>query len=104
MTDRSQTTSPAGPEAKLLVVEDEPNIRELLSARCGSPASSRDGRRRRERARPGQSEQPDLLVLDVMLPDIDGFAVIRRLREQGRARAGRVPHRPGRHRRQDHRA
>ncbi len=27
--------------------------------------------------------QPDLIVLDVMLPDIDGFTVTRRIRQEG---------------------
>ena len=32
-----------------------------------------------------QSEQPDLIVLDVMLPDVDGFEVARRVRADGLA-------------------
>src|SRR5258705_4141142 len=69
---------------RLLVVEDDPNIVELLSASLrfagfevtvvsnGADAvnSSRENR-------------PDLVVLDVMLPDLDGFEVLRRMREGG---------------------
>ena len=73
------------PEARLLVVEDEPNIRELLAtslrfagfevqvAADGSTA-----------IRMAAEQNPDLVVLDVMLPDLDGFTVTRRLRESGR--------------------
>ncbi|MFF0772894.1 response regulator transcription factor [Nonomuraea wenchangensis] len=73
--------SRAAPAAKVLVVDDEPNIRDLLSealelngfavrtAACGRQALEAVAR-----------ERPDLLVLDVMLPDLDGFAVARRLR------------------------
>jgi two-component system, OmpR family, response regulator len=71
-------------EARLLVVDDEPNIVELLStslrfagfevitATNGADAVATARRRR-----------PDLIVLDVMLPDIDGFDVARRLRSGG---------------------
>jgi two-component system, OmpR family, response regulator len=85
MTDRSQTASPTGPEARLLVVEDEPNIRELLSTSLRFAGfdvrTAGDGASALTLA---ESEKPDLLVLDVMLPDMDGFAVTRTLREQGR--------------------
>jgi two-component system OmpR family response regulator len=71
------------PEASLLVVDDEPNIRELLSAslrfvgfKVASAASGADALAAVAR------ERPDLVVLDVMLPDMSGFAVVRRLREE----------------------
>ncbi|GAB3686631.1 response regulator transcription factor [Angustibacter aerolatus] len=73
------------PEARLLVVEDEPNIRELLSTSLRFAGfdvhTAGDGATALQLA---QTQQPDLLVLDVMLPDMDGFTVTRRLREQGR--------------------
>lgn len=73
------------PEARLLVVEDEPNIRELLATSLRYAGfevhTAPDGASAIEMA---QREQPDLLVLDVMLPDMDGFTVTRRLREDGR--------------------
>ena len=85
MNDRTQTESPAGPEARLLVVEDEPNIRELLSTSLRFAGfdvrTAGDGATALALA---ESEKPDLLVLDVMLPDMDGFAVTRTLRDQGR--------------------
>jgi two-component system OmpR family response regulator len=71
------------PEASLLVVDDEPNIRELLSAslrfvgfKVVSAATGADALAAVAR------ERPDLVVLDVMLPDMNGFAVVRRLREE----------------------
>ncbi|MFJ2030839.1 response regulator transcription factor [Streptosporangium sp. NPDC087985] len=71
-------------EARLLVVDDEPNIRELLSAslrRSGfEVVTAVDGR---EAVHFAQRIRPDLVVLDVMLPDMDGFAVAGRLREMG---------------------
>jgi two-component system OmpR family response regulator len=75
----------ANPEARLLVVEDEPNIRELLSTSLRFAGfevhTAADGA---SALRLAESERPDLLVLDVMLPDMDGFSVTRRLRDQGR--------------------
>jgi len=81
-------------EASLLVVDDEPNIRELLSAslrfagfRVVSAATGAEALAAVAR------EAPDLVLLDVMLPDMDGFAVVRRLREEsgafGRSAAAR---------------
>ena len=73
------------PEARLLVVDDEPNIRELLTASLRFagfevyPAC--DGA---EALKLAEQHHPDLVVLDVMLPDLDGFTVTRRLRERGR--------------------
>jgi two-component system OmpR family response regulator len=68
----------------LLVVDDEPNIRELLAA------SLRHAGFDVQAAVDGQDAldqigrfQPDLLLLDVMMPGIDGFEVVRRLRADG---------------------
>ena len=69
---------------QVLVVDDEPNIRELVQVAlkfhgCSvtTAATGRDALRQAEAAR------PDLIVLDVMLPDMDGFEVCRRLRAAG---------------------
>jgi two-component system OmpR family response regulator len=73
------------PEARLLVVDDEPSIRELLTASLRFagfevfPAA--DGA---EALKLADQLRPDLVVLDIMLPDLDGFAVTRKLRERGR--------------------
>ena len=72
-------------EAKLLVVDDEPNIRELLSTSLRfagfEVVAAANGREALEAA---ESHNPDLAVLDVMLPDMDGFTVTRKLRASGR--------------------
>ena len=69
---------------QVLVVDDEPNIRELVQVAlkfhgCAvtTAASGRDALRQAE------SSPPDLIVLDVMMPDMDGFEVCRRLRTAG---------------------
>lgn len=72
-------------EAKLLVVDDEPNIRELLSTSLRFAGfeviAASNGREALEAA---ETHNPDLAVLDVMLPDMDGFTVTRKLRATGR--------------------
>ena len=74
-----------GPEAKLLVVDDEPNIRELLSTSLRfagfDVVAAGNGR---DALAAAETHNPDLAVLDVMLPDMDGFTVTRRLRAAGR--------------------
>ena len=67
--------------ARLLVVEDDPNILELLSASlrlAGFEVLTAAGGW--EALQIARRDRPDLIVLDVMLPDTDGFDVARRLR------------------------
>lgn len=68
---------------RILVVDDEPNILEVLELylrREGFTVDlARDGQRALELA---AERPPDLLVLDLMLPVIDGMEVFRRLRAQ----------------------
>ncbi|KGM14078.1 response regulator transcription factor [Cellulomonas bogoriensis] len=72
------------PEARLVVVDDEPTIRELLTTSLRFAGfevhAAADGTSALELVR---DTDPHLVVLDVMLPDMDGFAVTRRMRERG---------------------
>src|SRR3712207_8816485 len=81
----------SAPEARLLVVDDEPNIRELLSASLRyagfEVATAADGQKALALA---ESFRPDLLVLDVMMPGLDGFGVVRRLRQSGDRKSTRL--------------
>ena len=66
---------------KVLVVEDEYNLREVLRIQLEGDGyhvlTARDGREALEVALKGL---PDIVLLDVMLPQMDGFEVCRRLR------------------------
>ncbi|MDD9921032.1 MAG: response regulator transcription factor [Boseongicola sp.] len=68
-------------EAKILVVDDDPQIRDVLSVtldRAGFEAvTARDGREGLEKA---QTVRPDLAVLDIGLPEMDGLALCRAIR------------------------
>ncbi|TMR24924.1 response regulator transcription factor [Nonomuraea turkmeniaca] len=72
------------PAAKVLIVDDEPNIRELLSEALElngfAVRTATDGR---DALAAVARERPDIVVLDVMMPGLDGFAVARKLREAG---------------------
>ncbi len=65
----------------ILVVDDEPMVREVVTRyleRDGYRVeAAEDGREAIERCR---RLQPDLVVLDVMLPEVDGLTVLRELR------------------------
>ncbi|MCU1693886.1 MAG: two component transcriptional regulator, winged helix family [Frankiales bacterium] len=74
----------AAPEARLLVVDDEPNILELLSVSLRfagfEVATATNGADALNRVR---EFSPDMLVLDVMMPGLDGFDVVSQLRSRG---------------------
>jgi two-component system OmpR family response regulator len=72
------------PNPKVLVVDDEPNIRELVQVALNfhgcTAATAASGL---DALHLAGAYQPDLIVLDVLLPDLDGFEVCRRLRADG---------------------
>ena len=71
---------------KILIVEDEQNIVDILSfnlSRDGyDTLEAYDGRTGLQLA---LEQNPDLILLDLMLPEMDGFDVCRKLRESGSA-------------------
>jgi two-component system, OmpR family, response regulator len=69
---------------RLLLVDDEDNLRSMLQAalRYNGFEVVAVATGRAALASVGE-QQPDLVVLDVMLPDLDGFDVCRRLRADG---------------------
>jgi two-component system, OmpR family, response regulator len=72
---------PAARQTRILVVDDEPNICALLSATLRlTDFEVRTASGGSEALIAAEEFEPDLVVLDVMLPDLDGFQVARRLR------------------------
>jgi DNA-binding response OmpR family regulator len=66
---------------RVLVVEDEPNIRELVCLHLGLEGYACDGvGDGREALKRTEGERFDLLVLDVMIPGIDGLSLCRAVR------------------------
>jgi two-component system OmpR family response regulator len=84
MSGASEVMENESAEARLLVVEDDPNIVELLSASLRyagfDVATAVDGH---EALRTAREVRPDLMVLDVMMPGLDGFEVVRRMGAEG---------------------
>jgi two-component system OmpR family response regulator len=76
--------APAESEARLLVVDDEPTILELLAGTLRFAGfdvlTAVSGA---EALRAAAAGRPDLILLDVMMPDCDGFDVVRRIRAGG---------------------
>ncbi len=77
-------TPQQAPEARVLVVDDEPMIVELLDVSLRfqgfEVATAADGAQALDLAR---SFRPQALIVDVMMPGMDGFGLLRRLRADG---------------------
>jgi two-component system OmpR family response regulator len=70
--------------ARALVVDDEPSLTDLVSTVLKYEGFEvRTARAGGEAVRVCRDFQPDVVVLDVMLPDLDGFAVLEKLRAEG---------------------
>ncbi len=70
--------------ARVLVVDDEPSITDAVATALGyegfDVATAPNGRDALARV---EDFRPDLVVLDIMLPDLDGIAITKRLRRDG---------------------
>jgi len=79
-----------GRKARILVVDDEPAVVALFERqlqRAGyEPLSAQGGREALQRA---WNDAPDLILLDILMPDLDGFEVTRRLK--GNLRTAGIP-------------
>jgi CheY-like chemotaxis protein len=67
--------------AKILVVDDDPDMRlaigSVLKSRSYEIVEARDGEEALARLK---EEKPDLMLLDLLLPKMDGFAVVKELK------------------------
>jgi two-component system, OmpR family, response regulator len=69
---------------KVLIVDDEPNIRDLLSTSLRFAGFSVHAvANGTEAVNAAEKGNPDIILLDVMLPDMNGFSVTKKLRSMG---------------------
>ena len=73
---------------KILIIDDEPNFLEVLKARLEmedyeviATLSGAEGLLK------AKEEQPDLILLDVVMPEMDGYTVLKHLRADRKTKA-----------------
>ena len=78
--------------AKILIVDDDPDIRiaisSILKSRSYEVVEANDGEEALTRL---QEEKPDLMLLDLLMPRMDGFAVIRALQDDQNKTYPKIP-------------
>jgi DNA-binding response OmpR family regulator len=78
--------------AKILLVDDDPDILEamsvVLTTHDYTVVTARDGQEGLAKLR---SEKPDLMILDLMMPRMDGFAVCEELQDPRWAKLSNIP-------------
>ena len=81
-----------GASAKILVVDDDPDMREALQMILESGGyivvMAEDGEQCLAKLK---EEQPDLLILDLLMPRMDGFEVCKALKDPRYAKYARMP-------------
>lgn len=81
-----------GASAKILVVDDDPDMREALQMILESGGytvvMAEDGEKCLSKLK---EEQPDLLILDLLMPRMDGFEVCKALKDPRYAKYARIP-------------
>ena len=79
-------------KAKILIVDDDPDIRTaigaVLEARDYEVVTAPDGEEGLVKLR---DEKPDLMILDLLMPKMDGFAVCKELKDPRRAKYSNIP-------------
>jgi two-component system alkaline phosphatase synthesis response regulator PhoP len=79
-------------KAKILIVDDDPDILTaigaVLEARDYKVVTARDGE---EGLAKLKTEKPDLMILDLLMPKMDGFAVCKELKDPRRAKYSNIP-------------
>jgi CheY-like chemotaxis protein len=81
-----------GKTAKILVVDDDPDMRETLQIILESAGytvvTGEDGQQCLTKLK---QEEPDLLILDLLMPRMDGFEVCKALKDPRHSRYARIP-------------
>lgn len=79
-------------QPKILVVDDDPDILDAIGAvlerHSCQVVTARDGEEGLQKLK---EERPDLMILDLLMPRMDGFAVLKELQDPRRAKYGKIP-------------
>jgi len=79
-------------QAKILVVDDDPDIREaicaVLEAHSHQVITACDGEEGLSKLK---DERPDLMILDLLMPKMDGFAVLKEVQDPRRSKYSNIP-------------
>ncbi|MER7584000.1 response regulator transcription factor [Kitasatospora sp. NPDC097691] len=82
--DDRTPAEPGHPSARLLVVDDEPALRDALESSLAfegyEVSTATDGYEALESV---ERDRPDLVLLDIMMPRMDGLTAVRRMRSRG---------------------
>ncbi|MCA9515460.1 MAG: response regulator [Myxococcales bacterium] len=85
----TRTEQARGRAANVLIVEDNPDMVQFLVALLAADFSTTTAANGREGLLTAVERLPDLIISDVMMPEMDGFELVRRLRED--ATTSRIP-------------
>lgn len=86
----SEEAPAAGGRPRVLVVEDEPDMRRYLAEILAEEYQVSTARTGAEGLRMALERAPDLVVLDLMLPEMDGLEVCRRIRQESTLRSQKI--------------
>ena len=79
-------------QRKILIVDDDPDIREAIGAVLETYSyeviTAGDGE---EGLNKLKDEKPDLMILDLLMPRMDGFAVLKELQDPRRSKYSNIP-------------
>jgi DNA-binding response OmpR family regulator len=84
--NQGETRKPVSMDSQnILIVDDDPNIRELLEVNLGAAGFTiRNASQGREAMDLMRQRTPDLVILDIMMPEMDGWEVCKQIRDDPR--------------------
>lgn len=68
-------------QKKILIIEDEADLRELFKTQLGDKFVFLEAKDGEEGLKTALAEKPDLILLDLMMPKMDGMTMLRKLRQ-----------------------
>jgi CheY-like chemotaxis protein len=74
---------------RVLAVDDEPDVLGLARPSCRRPGSSDDGTNGLEAVERAVTDKPDVIIMDIMMPKLDGLSACTRSRRGWENRANR---------------